>query len=423
MNLYGNVTLCARPSLGVAGRWSVDYWQDRQPKAAFHAGLVTYDSAEQAKQAAFQFKAYLERDGSQVSVIEQARNSSLDSIPKPIESEEDIKKHLQGYIVKYFEPFRTTTISSFFEIGDWAKNMKAFAKKSTLLFSLLTIASLIFRGPLDRLIAAAIPNEFALKMPQLLEYAPILLLLTTLSVHFRSQRTSAQLNRIRVWVLQLTVYFGWDYYKFQDLLTKELQQLDYASFADRFSDIEKHNPASFTNVLNQVAKRLEGIPGEKTDQFLKTLVRDDFARKVQALTGLGAEPGFKARDLALMPLHLILSNNAVKVIMLGFLGATPDHSYGPEGVQPSRAAQDKAAMQAVRLGLLMVFLVIVSALVWTTVLALQVSQMLFTVDCIASLLTLGLVAKRASEIVFRRRIVLGELDLHECAGAIKLEVA
>ncbi|MGA9667645.1 MAG: hypothetical protein WBQ94_00465 [Terracidiphilus sp.] len=423
MNLHGNVTVCARPSLGAAGRWSVDYWQDGHPQAAYQAGLVTYDSAEQARQAAFQFKTYLEPRGCQVSVIEQATNGSQDSIPKPRESEDEIKKHLQSYIEKFSAPMRTTTIASFFEIQNWAKSVKALANKSTVLFSLLALAFLIFRGPLNRLIEAVIPNEFALKMPQLLEYAPMLLLLTTLGIHFRSQRESTQLNRVRVWVLQLAVYFGWDYYQFQDLLTKEFQQLDYASFADRFSDLEKRNPASFTNVLNEVAKRLEGSPGEKTDQFLKTLIRDDFARKIQALAGLGAEPEFKARNLALMPLHLILSNSAVKTIMLGFLGATPDRSYGPAGVEPSRVAQEKAALQAVKMGLIMIFVVVVPTLAWTTVLALKVSPLLFAADCVASLLTLAVVAKRASMIVFRRQLAVGGLDLHECAGAMKLDVA
>jgi hypothetical protein len=423
MKQYGYITVCARPSLGAAGRWSVDYWEYGHPQAAFQAGLVTYDSLEQARQEAFQFKAYWEQFGSQTSVIEESRNSSQGSIPKPRESEEEIKKHLQSYIEKFFEPVRTTTIAGFFEVESWAKNVKALAKKSTLLFSLLTLAFLIFRGPLDRLVVAVIPNEFALRMPQLLEYAPLLLLLTTLGIHFRSQRDSAQLNRIRVWVLQLAVYFGWDYDKFQDLLTKEFQHLDYASFADRFSDLEKRNPASFTNVLDQVAIRLEGSPGEKTDQFLKTLIRDDFARKIQALAGLAAERKFKVRDLALMPLNLVFSNNAVKVIMLGFLGATPDHSSGPAGVQPSRVAQEKSAVLTMRLSVLIIFVIIVPALIWTTVLALKVSPLLFTADCIASLVTLAVVAKRALGAVFPHRLALGGLDLHECAGAMKLDVA
>ena len=427
-----NVTLCVRPCLAAVGRWSVDYWFDGDAQAAYQYWLITFDSVEMARQAALQAKAELDAHGNAVQIFEESKNASRDSIPAAQTTEDELSKHLQKYVEKSYEPARTMNAASFFEIGGWAKSVNALAKKSPVVFSFLTLVVLIFHGrlgrllgsiPLGKMIFSFIPNELDLKPSQLLECAPLLILVTALYVRARRRRESVELNRVRVWILQLAVFFDWDYFKFLGLVTKEFGGLEYASYVDQLASMEKRNPASFTNVVNQLTQRLDGDAPDKTDKFVRTLVRDDFARKIQGLAGLGGERDYGARDLALFPLHLLLSNNAVKTIVMGLIGATTDGSFGPAGVLSARRDQEKAVAMGTRLGIVLMLAIVGSALVWTTVLSFKVSMVLFVVDVTASLATLWLIIRRPIAVGFQHKFIPRGLELHECVGALKIDVA
>jgi hypothetical protein len=427
-----HVTLCVRPCLAAAGRWSVDYWLDGSAQAAYQYGLNTYDSVEIARQTVIHSKAYLEANGNTVQVVEDTGNASRDLIPRLQATEDELTKHLQKYVEKSYEPARTMNAASFFEIGGWAKRVKALAKKSPVVFSLLTLAVLVFRGPLSKLLGSIplgkllfsfVPNELGLKPSQLLECAPLLILMTALFVRARRRRESIELNRVRVWILQLAVFFDWDYFKFFGLITKEFGQLEYASYVDQLASIERRNPGSFTNVVNQLTTRLPGDAPDKTEKFVRTLVRDDFARKVQGLAGLGGEHDYNARDLAVLPLHLLVSNNAVKTIAMGLMGTTSDGSFGPAGVASARREMERAAVNGIKLGMVLILAIVVPALAWTTALSLKASVVLFTLDVIASLATLWLMMRRPVEVGVQHKFIPRGLELHECAGALKLDVA
>jgi hypothetical protein len=427
-----NVVLCVRPCLAAVGRWSVDYWFDGDAQAAYQYGLNTFDSVEIARQASLQDKAYLDANGNTVQIFEQSKNASRDSIPALQATEEELTKHLQKYVEKSYEPARTMNAASFFEIGGWAKSVNALAKKSPVIFSFLTLVALVFHGPLARLLGSIplakmllsfMPNELDLKPSQLLECAPLLILITALYVRARRRRESVELNRVRVWILQLAVFFDWDYFKFLGLITKEFGQLEYASYVDQLASMERRNPASFTNVIHQLTLRLDGDAPDKTDKFVRTLVRDDFARKIQGLAGLGGERDYKARDLAVFPLHLLLSNNAVKTVVMGLIGVTSDKAFGPAGVMSAKRDGERTAVAAVKLGIVVILAIVGSALVWTTVLAFKVSVVLFVLDVIASLVTFLLLVQRPVAVGFQHKFIPRGLELHECAGALKLDVA
>jgi hypothetical protein len=427
-----NVTLCVRPCLAAVGRWSVDYWFDGDAKAAYQYWLITFDSVEMARQGALQAKAELDAHGNTVQIFEENKNASRDSIPAVQATEDELSKHLQKYVEKSYEPVRTMNAASFFEIGSWAKRVNALAQKSPVVFSLLTLALLIFRGPLGRLLGSIplgkllfsfVPNELGLKPSQLLECAPLLILVTALYVRATRRKESVELNRVRVWILRLAVFFDWDYFKFLGLITKEFGQLEYASYVDQLASVEKRNPASFTNVVNQLTPKLDGDAPDKADKFVRTLVRDDFARKMQGLAGLGGEHDYNARDLAVLPLHLLLSNNAVKTVVMGLIGATTDGSFGPAGVLSARRDNERAAVTGVKLGIVLMLVVVGSALVWTTALAWKVSWVLFALDVVASLATFWLLMRRPVAVGFQHKFIPRGLELHECVGAMKIDVA
>jgi len=427
-----NVTLCVRPSLTAIGRWSVDYWLDGNAKAAYQYGLNTYDSIEIARQAVMQAKDYLEANRNTVQIVENTRNASRDPIPAAQSTEDELKKHMEKYVEKSYEPARTMKAASFFEIGSWAKTVNALAQKSPLIFSLLTLTVLVFRGPLSKLLSSIplgkllfsfVPNELGLKPSQLLECAPLLILVTALYVRSRRRRESVELNRVRLWILQLAVFFDWDYFKFFGLITQEFGQLEYASYVDQVASVERRNPGSFTNVVNQLTSRLDGDSPDKTEKFVRTLVRDDFARKIQGLAGLGGEHDYNTRDLAVLPLHLLLSNNGVKTIAMGLIGATSDGAYGPAGVVSVKRDMEKAAVNGIKLGIVFILVVVVPALAWTTALSWKASVVLFTLDIIASLATLWLLMRRPVEVGFQHKFIPRGLELYECAGALKLDVA
>jgi hypothetical protein len=289
MTVSGNATLCIRPSLAFCGRWSVDYWLNRHREAANQASLVIFGSPEESRRTASQTKATFEARGDTLHLIEKNKNVSRVTIPSSRELEEKIKKRLENYVEAAFEPLRKFSFSTFFDVTKWVKGIRATSLKSPHLLSLLILAALFFRGPLERLLVAVVPSELGLKAPQLLAGAPILILASALFAHFQRTRASSQLNRIREWILQRTVFFGWDRGRFLALTSKEFEKLEYASTVNLLASPVKRDPSSFTNLAHDLVSTREGSLAQETGQLVRDLLRDDFARKIQALAGLAGE--------------------------------------------------------------------------------------------------------------------------------------
>jgi hypothetical protein len=415
MTLSKNTTLCIRPSLAFPERWSVDYWLNGHPKAAYQASLLTFGSPEESRKTASQIKASWEARGKTLHLSDENKNVSRDTIPSPRETEGEIKKHLENYVEKAFEPMRKFSFASFFDVTKWVKGIKAIGPKSPHLLSFLILGALFFRGPLERLLAAVVPSELGLKAPQLLAGAPILILASTLFAHFQRTRASSQLNRIREWILQLTVFCGWDRDRFLVLMGKEFEKLEYASTVDLISSVVKRDPSSFTNLARDLVSTPEGSRSQETGQLMRDLLRDDFARKIQALAGLAGEQDYRPTELGIFPFHLLLSLLSVKTIMLGLREAEP-----AAGVDFSQRFNEGAILLGMILGLVLGLAIIVPTLVWTTALSLTVSPLLFTLDLVASLVTLSLLTRRPLAVVFRRRFIPRGLNLYECGGALNV---
>lgn len=417
MTVPRNVTLCVRPCLAAAGRWSVDYWLDGRQGAAYQAGLVTYASIDEARKDALQFQANFAAKGDTVQLTEAQTNASLASIPKPTDSEEEIKKRLESYVEKYYEPAQSAITESLFDLKKVAKFIGDSATQSPLLLSGVVLITLIFRSRLE-LLASAIPGELGLKATSLLPAAPLLILVTTMLVYSRRRENSKRLGRIRLWVLQLAVHFGWERESFSGILKNEIARLEFASLADRLEAYERNNPISFTNLSERVRHRFEANAWGDSEVFTRGLVRDDFARKIQALAGLGGETGYRAKDLGILPFHLIVSRSSLTVLILGLLGATPDGTSGPAGIYASRGTHEKIALRSAIFSLLLIVGIIGLPLAWSTVLSLRVSHLLFACNVAASLLTLWLLLRRPLMLVFRHQYIPRGLELHECLGAL-----
>jgi hypothetical protein len=412
-----NLTLCVRPCLAAPGRWTVDYWLDGRPAAAYQAVPYTFGSREEARWNASRIQASRTATGDTVQFVEADVNTSRDSIPKPRETEDEIKKRLEGYVEKFYEAARGDMAESFFDLKKIAKFVGEFTTKSPLMLSLVTLVALAFHGR-EELMTTAVTSEFGIHATQLLAVAPILILFATLFAHTRRKQTSKKMARVREWVLQLAICYGWDCDRFVGILRKEFMGLDYAAIADKMANLEKSHLLSFTNLTQQVGARLEGKPGEKTEEFMKLLRLNDFTRKVQALAGMGEEPDFRAKDFAILPFQLLLSPFSLTPIVLGLLGATGHPPFSLDGVFASRAINERTALRGFWLGLLLILAIVLPALAWATWLSARLSPMLAIANAAASSLAIWLIVRRPLAIGWRHRLIPHGLELHECSGAL-----
>lgn len=414
MSVSRNVTLCVRPSLAVSGRWSVDYWLNAHPEAGYQASLVTFASPEEAVKAQNQIKATLEAKGDTVQLLREDKNVSRDTIASPQESEEEIKNRLKEHVEKAFEPLGKLSVARFFDINNWAKSVKAITMRSPHLLGLLTLAALFFHGPWQKLLMSIAPKELSIEASHVLAGAPLLILAATLFVHFNRVRESYQLDRVRQWVLQLVVFFGWDRDRFLALVRKEPDPLEYASAVSLLERAVKWDPGSLSNLAHNLGVKLEGSGHEKVEQLIRYLLRDDFARKIQALAGLAGEDDYRPKHLAIVPVHLLVSLDSVKATAYGLLADTS------AAVDSSRQFREGMTLLGMTLGVLLGLVAIVPALVWTTALSLKVSSMLFILDLVASLLTVSLLTGRSLAVALRRSFVPRGLMLHEYFAALNV---
>src|SRR5271157_133697 len=411
MNGIKNITLSVRPSLAFPSRWSVDWWDDTNPEAAFQASLKTFDTAEKAYKSAEQIKVTLESRGSAVRLIQENKNISRELIPKPVDTEEDIITNLKEHIEKTLEPLANISIASFFDLANWDQVIKDMALKSPVSLSILVLIVLLFRGLLDKLLESIIPSVLGLNAAQIIAGAPLLVLISALYAYFYRSRISNQLDRAREWILQLTIFFGWDRNRFREIMLKELGHLEYASSMNQIKSFNKKDPTSLPRLLKTLDEKYVKLNDEDVNQLGIELLRDDFAKKIQALTGLGKQNGYNPKDLAISPNLLIMSNLSVNTILLGFLSGKPN------GITLTQQFYDRMTIIGMLIGFLIDLIIIVPALVLTNIIAFNVSPFMFIVDLIASFLAVWLFANRPLRIIFGRQFIPQGLFLEECAGS------
>lgn len=429
--MSSQITLAIQPSLALPERWSVDYWYNDRPKAVYQAGLFTFESRGEAETAAANMQSNLESRGMKVTAVHFDTNASKTIVSRSSdETEEEIAKRLQDYVKSAYSPIQKLSLSSLFDVSNWPKWLKAIVSGSPHVLSLIVLAALLFRGSFERLLGFVMPKELDLGTTMLLASAPLLLLATTLSVYFKRARLSSQLDRVKNWILHAVIFYGWDEYRFRSLVRKELAGLEYASALNMFEQLNQQDPSSFDDLartFDQSADReglataLVSLNDQKqlttTERFLlkvvTTLVRDDFARKVQALAGMSGEPDYRPAQLAILPFHVLISFD-VNPTMLGLLN-------GNIAIASSKTFhEDRLKVGMMLFLLLTTFLAICPALVWSTALSWRVSSMLFIFNIAASALTIFLLSWRPVEVAFKHRFIPRGLSLHECAGALNL---
>jgi hypothetical protein len=416
-------TLCIRPSLADAGRWSIDTWLDATPYAAYQATLETFPSAEEAQKALPFVQADFAGKGGNLRTVREETNASRTRIPQVSMSEEELKKHLQKYIESSLEQVRKFSMASFFEPKNWVKTINALAARSPLVLSILTIVAVLFRSGFEHALAFVLPDKIDFLAPEALKAAPLIILLSTCFVQFSTGKVSIELDRVRQWLLLLVVQYKWDLEKVLGMMRTEFEQLDYASHVNRAWRFEKRNPASFTNVVAHLTQRMGGDSPERAERLVRDVLRDDFARKIQALAGVSGEADYDPAQLAVNPLKLLLSIESVNIILLGILGATPDHTSGSQGIVSSRRFHERIAVRAATAGTVVIAAIVATALALATHLAFKAAPWLFVADIAASLAVLGMILRRPFLIVGRRRYIPRGLELYEIGSALKLDIA
>jgi hypothetical protein len=320
------------------------------------------------------------------------------------------------------------SLADAFNVANWGTGLKAIVTGSPVSLSLVVLLAIAFRGTVGPFLVSILPAEFGVAVPQVLPASPLLILTTTLLVHFRQTRASSQLDRVRVWILQLTVFFGWQRERFVEMAKNEFHKLEFASFINVVKGLNQRDPSSLTKLFEQLAANVSGVqpqverqidtkaPVEQTSvaDLPSILLRDDFARKIQALAALGRERNYKPRRLAVSPLLLLLSLNSVRATMQGLLGG----KIG--GIEQSQVFHEGMTIIGVMLGTLWIAAITLAALVWTSALAWQISAPLFAADLSASVITMWLLTARPVEVAFKRNYIPRGLGLHECIGAIAI---
>jgi hypothetical protein len=176
----------------------------------------------------------------------------------------------------------------------------------------------------------------------------------------------------------------------------------------------QRDPNSYSKLVQALGKNLEDHKDKVTHQLAADLLRDDFARKIQALAGMAAEPDYWPKQLAIFPLHLLISLNSVKSTILGLLQGRDS------SVAWSKEFHEGMTLLGMMFGLLLSLLVISPTLVWTTALSWQISPLLLLLDIIACALTVLLLTRRPVAVAVRRSFVPKGLALHECLGALNI---
>jgi hypothetical protein len=403
------ITLAIRPSLAFPKRWSIDYWEDDHVDAAYQAMLVTYESPDEAAKVEAAAQLSFEKQGAEVSRVQIDSNSSRRNGEPADETEEEISKRLEAHVKSIFLPLQTLTLASLFDITRWGKGLKAVVTGSPLILSLLILVALLIRGPFERLLASIVPKGLNLNSAELFASAPLLLLVTTLYVYLRRAQISSQLDRVRQWILQLVISYGWDRDRFQKLGERELKGLEYSTVVDILEEANKRDPSSYCKLIQALGKNL------KDDRELAAMVlRDDFARKIQALAGIAAEPDYRPSRLAISPFLLLISLASVKATTKGLLLGTES------SVAAYRAFSEAMVLIGSMIAILISLLAICPTLVWTTALSWRVSSLLFISDVFASALTVWLLTRRPLLVIFRRSFVPKGLGLNECMGALNI---
>jgi hypothetical protein len=233
--------------------------------------------------------------------VQEETNVSRDGITKPQESEEEISKNLAKYIENSYKIIRTFTVGNFFDVANLLKFIKAATTRSPHLLSLLALVALLFGGPVQNFFSRILPKELGLDGPHLLGASALLVAAAALWVHYARARMSIQEDKIRQWIVQLSIIYGWKTDRFVGLLQKELQQLDYASFVNLAQTLVQRDPTSVTNLLKRLPIKEGSGRQEDISQLFSQISNEDFARKIQALTGVAGEPGYRPKYLAVRP--------------------------------------------------------------------------------------------------------------------------
>ena len=408
------ITVAIRPSLALPKRWSVDYWQDDRVEAAYQVSLLTFDSAKAAAPAAAKIQSDFEAAGVQVTRVQSDANPSRVIRQPPCASEEELSKHLEAYVKDAFAPLTKITLASLFDLENLTKILKALATKSPHVLSLIILGALFFRGFFQRLLESIVPKELGLSFTELLAASPILLLVVTAYVYLARARVSSQMDRVRQWILQAVVSYGWDHTRFREFVRKELAKIEFANVCNYFDEANRRDPISFSNLIQTLGKTIEAKDGDYRE-FAGMLLRDDFARKIQALAGIGGEPDYRPKHLAVLPFHLLLSLSAIRSTILGIT-----HAAVIKSIEMSRQYHEGMILIGFMIGAIVSLLLLAPALIWTTSLAWSISGWLFAIDVAAAVVTVLLLIIRPLAVAFRRKYVPRGLGLHECAGALNV---
>ena len=404
------ITLAIRPSLAFPERWSVDYWQNNNVAAAYQAALLTFDFPEAAETAAANVQLTLQKQGAEITRVKHDSNASREIGQFPCKSEEEVTKHLEAYVKGSFSPLQKLSLAKLFDITNWSKGIKALVSNSPHFLSLLILATLLLRGPFDRLLRSVVPKELDLSSAEILASAPLLLLAATLHVYMKRVRLSTQLDRVRQWILQATISYGWDRKRFEALASKELAGLEFASVTNSFEATNRRDPSSLSNLTRALGKKVE-----KPTELVEAVLRDDFARKIQALSGMASEPDYQPKQMAIFPYHLLISLGSVRTTIIGLLEGGDISS-----AESSKLFHEGMTIIGMMLGLVLSMAVICPTLIWTTILSWHVSPLLFGFDVIASLATVWLLTSRGLAVALRRSFLPKGLNLQDCAGAFNV---
>jgi hypothetical protein len=310
MTMSDKITLAIRPSLAFPKRWSIDFWHNSRVEATYQAALFTYDSPDEAASEAANIQLGLEARGVEITRVKCDSNASR-TIELPRENEEAIAKHLEAHVKRSFSFLKKFSLATLFDITSWAKGLKAVASRSPHVLSLIVLGTLFFRGPFERLLRSIVPKELELSPDVLLASAPLLLFVVTYFTYLKRVQMSNQLDRVRQWILQLVVLYGWDHVQVRTLVSKELAELEYASVMNIIDPASRQSPSSFSNLVQALGGKLDRKSGEGARDLVDVLLRDDFARKIQALAGMAAEPDYRPKQLGIIPLYFLLSISSV----------------------------------------------------------------------------------------------------------------
>lgn len=415
------LSLLVQPAITREGRYGVYILESGEKGALYQATMGTFPNSSAAKQVAINLKPTFERRGISVDIQlteNQIQRTAFESIDEADKELKELKQHLSEYV--------NSTLSILTKIE------KKALLRCPFIMSLLILVAIFLPDSVGKFVIESLPKYLGIAVDKMPLWTPAVIFGLTLWQYFLQHKVSTEEDRVRRWMLKLTIDHGWRRQKFVKLLSKEFEKREYAYAVHLIKSLSKHDPAPLSETIrlcyrslfeelddksqNQLADDTT-LQREIVQRIADEVLAEDFERKLHALYSLDLERAYSPTDLALQPLFLINSQKSVQ-LRYELLNRNL-HASGWSGTD---IINFKEAMTCIGffLGSLIHLVPIIACLSWACIRTLDVSKLMFITNVTISFLALAIPALRMWTFVSKKRGYPKGLGFSEGLGAMFL---